>query len=174
MDKEYFSKNEDICYQKLLDFNAKTNYFTNIERQPPKSEIDAVATGINRMVYSIELKNREKYQLKEDNKNNYLITNNSFSGDTIFIENHKITSLLLDMVYNHRLPLYINFFDNGYTTIHNLITLKNKPEQTREMKIQSKGYQQMEICKRYLLPIEESAIFDEKHNLKKSTMKDAE
>ena len=165
MNNEYFDKNEDICYSKLVAFNDSNHYFTKIDRQPPKSEIDAMATGANNSTYAIELKWRENYDLNKNNSGYFIENDKGFTGDTIFIESHKLTSLYLSMVYDHRLPLYINFFKNGYTTVHNLLTLNKKPEQSKEMKIKSKGYEKFEIAKRYLLPIDDSAIFDDKNNL---------
>lgn len=166
MNQEYFDKNEDICYEKLLELNEHTNYFKKIERQEHKAAIDAMAVGINNKPYAIELKYRENYDLLKDSHTNYYLANDKgFTDNTLFIEDHKLCALLLDYVYDQKNPIYINFFRNNLTTVHNVATLKKKPELTKEMSIHSKGYESNEICKRYLLPLSDCTILDNKYNI---------
>lgn len=165
MNQNYFNKSEDKCFELLTNFNQKTNLFNNLERQEMKSAIDVMATGKNDKECAIELKFRENYDLIfEDNK--YFIQNDKgFKDANLFIENHKLCALLLDYIYLSKSPLYINFYRNGMTTIHNVAKLKQKPEITKEMNIKSKGYGKMEIAKRYLLPLSDCHIYDNNSKL---------
>lgn len=166
MNQQYFDENENICYSKLIDFNKHTGCFNKIERQEWKSAVDALATGKNGKEYAIELKWRENYDLiKKDYQNFYIQNDKGFTDNTLFIESHKLCALLLEKIYSNRNPLYMNFFRNGYATVHNVSTLKNKPDFDKEKTIKSKGYQAYEISKRYLLPITDSVIYNNKYDI---------
>lgn len=164
MDKNYFDSNEDICYDKLIAFNKDKHYFTQVERQEEKAPIDVMATGRNNSTYAIELKYREKYDLHK--KHNYYIENDKgFTGDTVFLESHKAAALLFDYLYDQRTPLYINFWRNGYITVHDIANLQKKPELSKQMNIKSKGYEKFEISKRYLLPVDDCTIYDDQYKI---------
>lgn len=166
MNQEYFDDLEDKCYEKLLELNKHTNYFKKIERQEHKAAIDAMAVGRNNKPYAIELKYRENYDLLKDSHTNYYLTNDKgFKDDTLFIENHKLSALLLEKVYDNKTPIYMNFFRNGMTTIHDVSKLKEKPDFDKEKTIKSFGYEKMEVSKRYLLPLSDCTILDNKYNI---------
>lgn len=165
MNQKYFDQSEDKCFELLTNFNQKTNLFNKIERQEMKSAIDVMATGKNEKECAIELKFRENYDLISEDNNYYIQNNKGFKDAKLFIENHKLCALLLDYIYLSKSPLYINFYRNGMTTIHNVAKLKQKPEITQEMNIKSKGYGKMEIAKRYLLPLSDCHIYDNNSKL---------
>lgn len=166
MNQKYFDKNEDICYKKLIDFNEHTGNFTDIRRQEWMSPIDVMATGKNNKEYAIELKYRENYDLvKKDYQNFYIQNDKGFEDNTLIIEPHKLCALLLDYVYDGKEPLYMNFFRNGYTTVHNVAKMKEKPKLDSEKCYKSNGYESFELSKRYLLPTIESVIYNDNYQL---------
>lgn len=138
MDKEYFEKSENECGKKLIDFNDKHHLFQKIDHNGEKASIDFTGIMINGKEANIELKNR-----------NYP----SDRFDTLFIEAHKYSKLIIDWLYDQIEPLYINFMNDGTTYVFNLSKMKDKPQFTDIKGFKSKGYGGFEISERIELPI---------------------
>lgn len=68
---------------------------------------------------------------------------NTYTASTIYIEQHKVCSMLLDYVALNYEPIYINFLDNCII-VYNLSRLKHRPI-SEVKKIKSLGYDKMEI-----------------------------
>lgn len=152
-----FNSQEDHDFQALLDLNSSKHWFEHIDRLPPKSHADASGTTVDGRKVIIELKSRNM-TICDDKC--HLIANTRDGGqcivETIFIEGHKIASLLLDQLEGFT-PLYINFLNNG-TVIYNLSKLKRRPREEVMRNVYSKGYMNWEQAKRQGLWIEDAAI----------------
>ena len=147
---DYFVENEKKDLQMLYEFNYQVKLFDSITPTKEKSNIDATAKRKNRE-FAIELKHRfinlEKYQ-------------------TIMIEDYKLAEMMLEYTVNHKEPLYVNFLADGYILIFNLAKLSEKPRM-RIQNIKSEGYDKMQCQeRRYLLPIEEAAIYKDNNLVK--------
>lgn len=139
----YFETNEKNDLQQLYEFNYELNLFDSIEKTKDKSQIDAIAKHKDR-TFAIELKHRfiplGKYK-------------------TIFIEDYKLASMMLEYTVNHREPLYINILDDGTVVIFNLLKLKQFPK-LRITDIKSEGYDKNQLQeRRYLLSLDDAVIY---------------
>lgn len=152
-----FNSQEDHDYQRLLDLNSSKHWFKHLDRLPPKSHADASGTTTDGRKVIIELKSRNM-TITDDNS--HLIANTRDGGqcvvETVYIEGHKIASLLLDQLDDF-VPLYINFLNNGIV-IFNLSKLKKRPREEVMRNVYSKGYMNWEEAKRQGLWIEDGAI----------------
>lgn len=138
----YFEENEKNDLQKLYEWNCNTKIFDSITPAKEKSQIDAIGKHKTRE-FAIELKRRfvplSKYK-------------------TMFIEDYKLASMMLEYTVNNREPLYICFL-NDAIAIFNLLKLKKIP-QIRITDIKSEGYGKMQCQeRRYLLDFEDAAIY---------------
>ena len=167
MDKQFFDKNEENDFEKLLAFNEATGIFDSIGATQQKYHTDATASTTNKFgetrYWNIELKDRN-LNLLEDGRISGATDKGTFFDTTIFIESHKVADMLFDMI-NGLTPLYINFLSDGHILIFNLSNLKKRPKKTGVMNIRSKGYQKFEIAKREGLYISDAAIYDKKYKL---------
>lgn len=146
--KDYFETNEQTDFDKLLDFNQHTKVFYNIQKKDKGSHIDALGYHENKLgevkTYGIELKHRfvpvDRY-------------------NTMFIEDYKMASMLLDYVTFGIEPLYVNFMNDGYVVIFNLRMLKHYPK-VRIANINSKGKEMTQLQeRRYLLDMNDAVIY---------------
>jgi hypothetical protein len=175
MDKQYFEDSEKICDEKLIEFNEKTGFFHDLERIIGKEHRDFTGYTINKLGektrWNIELKNR-KLILQDDGRiSGCTSKGNVYIDETLYIENHKITDLLLDRIIGFE-PLYINFTLNGYTIVYNLAKLTKRPEKTIKKNIYSKGYEKMEDGRRQGLYLKDAAIFNKDGKLVKKSGED--
>lgn len=153
--QNYFNKYEEEGYNKLIELANNVTWFKNIDKLFWKAHADASGMTRDERKVIIELKDRN-YAYDEETKT---ITKDGKHYKTVFIESHKIASLLLDSIDGF-LPLYVNFMNNGYVLIFVLTQLKTRPVETDEMNIRSKGYNSFEVCKRQGLSIEDAIIID--------------
>lgn len=163
MDKNYFDINERKDYSLLEAFNDKTNVFDKLAQAPVKYYIDASAHTLTKLgeerIFSIELKNRNQVLLDDLTVSGTTSDGKPYTASTIYIESHKVADLLLDYLYYHQDPLYVNFLMDGTVMVHNLARLSERPKYSKEKKIKSKGYEQFEMAKRLELKIEDAAIY---------------
>lgn len=146
--KDYFETNECTDYKLLEDFNDHTHMFDRIRRTKEGHHTDAVGYHTNKMgekrTFNIELKKR-----------------NMLPGTypTVFIEDYKLASMLIDYhIYNTE-PLYINFLDDDYVVIFNLLKLKKEPE-VEIKNIYSQGKDKMQQQeRRYGLDLKDAVIY---------------
>lgn len=162
MDKQFFDDNENRDYELLKDFNSKLN-LTNLGRTKYLSTIDASGITSTEDIAMIELKYRN-YDIAKDGEYKIVNKKGTFTGNTVFIESHKASSLYIASVCLKTIPLYINFFDNGYVVVYNMLKLNHEPVETDERKIYSKGYQSFEMAKRIELSLKDAYIYRKENN----------
>lgn len=161
MNKSFFEDNESRDYEKLVEWNKKTNSFKFVEKAEDKLHYDASATTFNRD-FIIELKNRNAALYGQSSISGQTGTGKGYVADTLFIEQHKLADLLLDYVVKGVEPLYINFLEDGNVIVFNLAKLKNRPQKVRKTNIYSKGYERREEGTRFCLDIKDGIIYNEK------------
>lgn len=142
MNKEYGSTNEENDYKLLEEFN-KFLKLEDLGRCPSNAATDASGHTTDGRYVNIELKRR-------------FIDIGTYSS--IYLETHKCGDMLLDYVVDNKIPLYINFLDDGYVVTFNLAELKHRPKKV-EKKIYSKLYDGFEIAKRVELLIEDAWVY---------------
>lgn len=167
INEEFFKDNEKNDLNRLQNFNNHTKLFDYIEPTTAKSCTDATGYTITKFgekrKFNIELKNRN-LNLLDDGRISGATSKGEFIDDTIFIESHKVSSLLLDMIDGLE-PLYINFLCDGKIAIFNLSKLTKRPRSSKYMNILSRGYGKFEMAKREGLYLVDAAIYDENYNL---------
>ena len=146
MNKQYGKTNEELDYKMLEHFNSILK-LKDLGRTPEMHHTDASGYSNNKYI-NIELKRRNV------NINTY---------KTLYIEAHKAGDLLLDFVIEGKIPLYINFLQDGYVVVFNLSELKHRPEKVSK-RIESKLYEGFELAKREELLIEDAWIYKLENN----------
>ena len=164
--KKYFSENEEADLKKLEEFNAKAHIFASITPAKEKHYADASGYSADRK-FNIELKNRNQLLLTDGRISGCSQTGKEYIDETIFIEDHKLSDMLLDWLTIGLEPLYITFLVNGWVIIYNLSKLTVRPKRYLNLKIGSKGYKSMEFGNRQGLYIKDAAIYDSNYNLVK-------
>lgn len=176
--ENYFDVNEVKDYALLEAFNDKTNVFNEVAQAPVKYYIDASAHTLTKLgeerIFSIELKNRNQVLLDDLTVSGVTRDGKTYTASTIYIESHKVADLLLDYIYYHQDPLYVNFLGDGTVLVHNLVKLSERPKYSKEKKIKSLGYEKFEMAKRLELKIEDAAIYDKAGKLIHKPMKNNE
>lgn len=162
----YFEENEKNDLRKLFELNEKAHIFSTITPSKEKHYTDATGFTADRL-FNIELKNRNQILLKDGRISGCSQSGKDYIDETIFIEDHKLSDMLLDWLCNGLEPLYINFLSNGWTIIYNLSKLTVRPKKYLNMKINSKGYRSMEFGNRQGLYLIDAAVYDDKYNLVK-------
>lgn len=147
MNQQYADTNELNDFALLQDFNAKLQ-IKELGKTPDKSSTDASGYTKDDQYLNIELKRRYA------DVNQY---------QTLIIEGHKYLSLLKGFVYSNKIPLYINFMNDGYIILFNLSKLSEEPTE-KKYKIWSELYQGFEISSRYELPIKDAWIYKKDEN----------
>lgn len=147
MNKEYGKINENLDYEMLQNFNTVLK-LKDLGRTPAMHHTDASGYSNSNKYINIELKRRSV------NINTY---------KTLYIEAHKAGDLLLDYVIEGKIPLYINFLQDGHVVVFNLAELKHRPEKVSK-RIQSKLYEGFELAKREELLIEDAWIYKLENN----------
>ena len=156
MNKDFALKKEEKDYLLMEDFN-KVLKLIELGKTPEKHTTDASGYTTDGRFINIELKEREQTLI------NLVISGRTTNGEaytanTLYIESHKIADMLLDYVVDKKIPLYINFLNDGYVVLYNLSTLKHRPT-TVTKKIYSKLYQGFELAKRQELQLEDAWIY---------------
>lgn len=147
MNKEYGSLMEDTDYGELVDFNEVLK-LKEIGRCPEKHTTDASGYTNDGRYMNIELKKRN-------------IGINTFSS--IFIEAHKACDMLFDYITENKIPLYINFLNDGYVVVFNLSCLKHRPKKVFK-KIYSELYEGFELAVRQKLDMKDAWIYKKENN----------
>ena len=160
----YFEENEKNDLKKLFELNEKAHIFSSITPSKEKHYTDATGYSADRQ-FNIELKNRNQILLKDGRISGCSQAGKEYIDETIFIEDHKLSDMLLDWVCNGLEPLYINFLSNGWIIIYNLSKLTVRPKKYLNMKINSKGYRSMEFANRQGLYLIDAAVYDDNYNL---------
>lgn len=138
----YFEANEKRDYERLVQMNDRYRLFKSIRPTGKGHHTDAVAIRDDRK-FSIELKTRHC---------------SIDTYPTVYIEDYKLASMLLDWIVYGVEPIYINFYDDGIV-IFNLKSLKAYPG-TEIKNIYSRGKemnQQQE--RRYCLDLNDAVIY---------------
>lgn len=167
---EYINEMESVDYECLKHFNSKLN-LTELGQTRDKYFCDASGyTSVGDYV-SVEIKKRNQ-QLMWDSDNGFYIigyshSGNKYSGTTLYIDEHKMTDLLLDYTVNKHIPLYVNFLDNDFVVVYNLNKLESHPNGI-DCVIYSKGLQKYQRKVRMELPLRDAYIYQregDKYNL---------
>lgn len=161
MNRDYALKSEENDYFLLDDFNRQVLHLTELGQTPKKHHTDASGYTTDGRYCNIELKYRDA-KLTDDFK----MSAETYTVDSIFIENHKVGDMLLDYVINKEIPLYINFFQDGYVALFNLSRLKHRPNKVTK-KIYSKLYQGFELAKREELLLIDAWIYRKENDVYK-------
>lgn len=143
MNKEFYTKNEEICWENLIHFNNHIKMFDELMRRPPKKSTDVTAFK-EADIYDVELKTRN-------------ICLNTYP--TIFIEDYKFADMKLHNQFFGFEPIYINFLEDGYVLVFNLNKLKHYPKTTyKDIPSQGKGHVQKDE-RRYELSKDDARIY---------------
>lgn len=169
MNKEYFDEKENCCYNKLKDFNSNKLHLSILGETPKKHWTDASGYTAASRYLNFELKDRNQEIRQKENGEYYIHgwteQGKEYDCDGIYIEQHKVCSMMLDYIVYGYEPIYVNFLKNG-VIVYNLAKLKNRPEPFKQ-KIHSKGYGKMEIGTRENLNIKDATIYDLNYNILK-------
>lgn len=153
INNEIFTNSENNCFKKFEEFANETHWFNSFDRLDWKSHADASGVTRDNRKVIVELKDRH---YSYDEKTNRIFKNGK-SYNSMFIESHKIGSLLLDTIDGFT-PLYLNFMENGYVILFVLNQLKHRPTETKTMNIKSAGYDSIEVSKRQGLSMRDAII----------------
>lgn len=158
MNQEFAEEKEANGFAKLQDFNSFLKLI-ELGQTPPKHWSDASGITTDGRYLNFELKIRNQTLDME----NMIVSGinstnkNVYTANTIYIEMHKVGSLLLDYNILDFQPLYVNFLTNA-VVIFNLSKL-NKVPHTIAKRIYSTLFQGFEMAKRVELPLEEAYIY---------------
>lgn len=167
MNKEYFNETEKTDYELLEEFNNNTLHLSQLGQTPTKHHTDASGYTATSRYFNLELKQRnQEIRINENGEfyiKGYKDDGTEYNCDGVYIEQHKVCSMLLDWICYGYEPIYINFLKNGIV-VYNLSKLKKRPEPQRR-KIQSRGYGKMEIGTRENLYLTDATIYDNNFRL---------
>ena len=162
MDNKFASMKEDEDYALMEDFNAYLN-LQDLGRCMEKHTTDASGYTTDGRSVNIELKRRNQ-TLTSDGRISGLTTESKpYTADTMYIEAHKVGDMLLDYVCEDKIPMYINFLNDGYVVIFNLSRLSRRPTKVGR-RIYSKLYQGFELAKREELSMDDAWIYKKENN----------
>ena len=162
MDKQFALKKENQDYFLLEDFNQVLK-FREMGQTPEKHTTDASGYTKDGRIANIELKQRNQTLSGLTIIGTASTTNAIYTADTIYIEAHKSGDMLLDFVCEDKIPLYINFLNDGYVVLFNLSTLKHRPKKVSK-RIYSKLYESFELSKREELQLTDAWIYKRENN----------
>lgn len=161
MNKEYTLICEENDYILLEDFN-KLLKLNELGKCPQKHTTDASGYTTDGRYLNIELKKRNLalsgltlIGTSRDGK--------TYTANTIYIESHKVADLLLDYMCEDKIPIYLNFLNDGYVVLFNLSKLKHRPTKVAK-RIWSELYQGFELAKRQELKLEDGWIYQRVNN----------
>lgn len=149
MDKEFFSQQEEIGFEKMYSLNE---YFqlSDFGRTPEKYDFDASGVTKTGSVVAIEIKNRLNYTLEDFKR-----------FGSVVIEPHKLAEMYTAHIFDKYIPLYVNFTEDGYAIVFNLTDTKDIKYSTsqRYASIQSKGYERTEKGGRFEIPMSYAKVY---------------
>lgn len=154
MNETYINQMEQNDLQLFYEFNEQQKLFDSITPTKPMEQFDAIAWHKQR-TFAVELKHRfipiGKYK-------------------TLFIEDYKFASLMLEYIINKREPLYVNILHDAIV-IFNLNKLKHKPN-FKIYNIKSEGYEVNQLQeRRYQLSFDDAVIYKKENNTYKLIQK---
>ena len=167
--EQYMKNMENTDFQLLEDFNEKKLKLKNLGRTTTMSSTDASGHTKDNKTVNIELKKRELDMIHTDS--GWKIKGNGFTASTIIIEGHKAASMYFAYSSKKQVPAYINFLKNGYVVLFDLTKLSYEVKETKEQKIKSKGYGQIEIGRRFKLDLKDAWIFQKVNDKYKTLQK---
>lgn len=157
MNKEYFDQYELGARKKIREWNEKSHVFDTITDYPRNHYVDFSGTCRGHNV-NIEVKDRNLNLMEDGTLSGGTKYGKTYKVDTLYIESHKVGSLLLDYHYYGLEPLYFNFLNDGYVVLYNLRKFKQVPPHKR-VKISSGGYEREEYEYRFELSLKDAAIY---------------
>ena len=98
--------------------------------------------------------------------NDFILSGETYTADTLYIEAHKAGDLFLDYICDEKIPIYINFLNDDIVILYNLSRLKHRPTEVAK-RIHSKLYQGFELAKREELSLEDAWIYKKENNVYK-------
>lgn len=149
-DNAYCAESEERDWSLMMLFTERADFFTSCTRCEEYSTIDGTAVRVTperTNSYNVELKYRE---MPHDRYGGYFLECDKYAELRRYSDNGYI-------------PLYINFFSDGYTAIWNVDPNKGGINVGQPSKIRSKdNYTSMQekTCK-YNLPLDEAVIYNE-------------
>lgn len=168
MNRKYATDKEQTGYQKLLDFNQLLK-LKDLQQTIEGDYRDAtgITTTTNQKV-NVENKIRNQTLFYSDGKpyiSGLTSSNQPYSGDSIYIEAHKLADLLMDWITLDFIPLFINYLSDDIVVVFNLSKLKNRPK-SRHLRIYSSLYQSYEEADRLELSLNDAFIYKKSENNK--------
>ena len=158
----YTLKQEENDYLLLVDFNQYLN-LDKLGRTPSGYTTDASGYTKDGRYINIELKSRNQNLMDDLTISGCTSTGKPYSGKTIYIELHKVGSMLLESVTMGHTPVYINFLNDDVVVLFNLLKLRHKYTTTTR-RIWSELYQGFELAKRAELPLSDAFIYKKENN----------
>ena len=158
LNTQFFDSSEDKCWELFQKFNKKKLHLSDVGRMQQYFDFDASGiTSVGDKV-GIELKKRNLVLLSGESLSvSGESRNGAFSAPSIFLEEVKLAELAVANWSQGFIPLYVNFLDNC-VVVFNLLKMRHiGDERTR---VQSKGYQNFELAKRFTLPLTDAWIYD--------------
>lgn len=157
LDKKYFDTSEEQCWNLFKKFNDEKLHLSEVGRTEYCYDFDASGKSSIGDKISIELKVRNLVLLTGESLSvSGESRNGCFQTDSIFLEVHKLAEMAAANWVESFIPIYVNFLSNA-VVVFNLLKMKNiGDEKTR---VESKGYKNFEICKRFTLPLSEAFIY---------------
>lgn len=150
---DFFRRKEKENIDNLNLFNELKGFFESVTKTPQGFEWDASGITVDGRVYNAELKTRDAVLTDAGT-----VSGVNFNDSTVILESDKAAPLLFDYLINGRLPLYINFLQDGTVLIWNLSNLKKRPIH-EPVVINNKGYDKMYKGYREYLPVSEAIIY---------------
>lgn len=138
---KFFDNSEKIDLAWFEEFADRTQYFTTCTAMPVGCQHDVEATDRNGNVFSIELKERDKYY------------------SSWFIEPSKLQHLYNEEARLGRRTFYFNKCGD-YIYIFNSTRIKQYNPQKKWAWIYNKGHEKWEYVERYVLPNNLSTIYN--------------
>lgn len=165
--KEYFDEKESNDFIKLTEFNNQVLHLEDFGATPYTHWTDASGYTATCRYFNIEVKDRNQ-DLFINEQGEYFVKGTSQFGkeyyaDNLYIEQHKVSSMMMDYICCGYEPIYINFLNDGVVVVYNLSRLNKRPA-TENKKIKSKGYNKMEIGTREGLFLSDATIFKKDEN----------
>lgn len=157
----YFELNENKGWELLEKWNEETHYFKSLTRANEKQHFDASGVTKDNQRFVIEIKIRNVQLTRKGN-----FSGKTFIDNTLFIESHKMSDLLLDKIDGFN-AFYINFLENGVVVAYNLNNLTIRPH-TQKKVIKSNGYNAMEMGFRQGLHLTDALVYKNNQLVKKN------
>lgn len=167
MNRKYATDKEQTGYEKLLDFNQLLK-LKDLQQTVEGDYRDATGITTTNQKVNIENKVRNQTLFYQDGKpyiSGLTSSNSPYSADTIYIEAHKASDLLMDWITLDYIPLFVNYLRDNIVVVFNLSRLKQRPK-SRHLRIYSSLYQSYEEADRLELSLNDAFIYKKDKNNK--------